>query len=152
MNSSIEIAEAAKLAQKLVDRTAEGKLPWEAAGALSMAMVSPESAFSATRFATRLEPNLKATVGKNGSDHLVFSLIENVESSGAGSPLAIPFLREKSLIDITVEADPPYGYGSPQEKHLTGLLVDLYGLARRSALKIDTSVEKALSYLDRIAG
>jgi len=34
---------------------------------------------------------------------------------------------------------------------LNGLLVDLYALARRSALKIDGSVEKALNYLDKLA-
>jgi hypothetical protein len=39
-----------------------------------------------------------------------------------------------------------------EEKQLTELLVDLYGLARRSALKIDGSVQKALTYLDQLAG
>ena len=144
MNSSIEIAEAAKLAQKLIDRTVEGKIRWEPAEA----KMSPEPALTATVFATRLEPNLRATVGKSGGEHLAFSLVENPAEDFASMTTS----REKVVIDVAVERDPPYGYDSKQDKLLATLLVDLYGLARRSALKIDASVEKALSYLDRIAG
>jgi len=147
MNSSIEMAEAAKLAQKLIDRTIEGKLYWEAVELLMHAM-SQEPPLAATTFSTRLEPNLRATVGKSGGEHLAFSLVENPAEDFASMTTS----REKVVIDVAVERDPPYGYDSKQDKLLATLLVDLYAVARRSALKMDTSVEKALSYLDRIAG
>ena len=151
MNSSIEIAEAAKLAQKLIDRTVEGKLFWEA---VEIAGMSVQARFYEDRFSTRLEPNLRATVSQSGRENLSFSLVENPESRDLISmvPSSLSPSREKVVIDVSIEKDPPYGYSTPQEKLLAGLLVDLYGLARRSALKMDASVERVLSYLDRIAG
>ena len=98
-----------------------------------------------------LEPNFRATVGKSGSDVLRFSLVENPQVNTMVAAVLNSY-REKVVIDVTVEEAPPDGHSSSQEKHLATLLVDLYGLARRSALKIEESVEKALSYLDRIAG
>ena len=153
MNSSIEISEAAKLAQKLIDRTSEGRVHWstiEMVGTLQHAM-SKEPAIYEDRFDTRLEPNLRASVCQIGSDYLEFSLIETSEGNGAPSVFTnLP--KETVVIDVHVEKNPPYGYDSQQEKYLAALLIDLYGLARRSALKMDASVEKALGYLDRIAG
>jgi len=67
MNSSIEITEAVKLAKKLIDRTREGRLAWEASGIL----LKP--------FTTTLEGNLKAAVSltKSGQNELLeFSLVE----------------------------------------------------------------------------
>jgi hypothetical protein len=58
---------------------------------------------------------------------------------------------DKEVLSVSVEKDPSFGYDTVEDKQLAGLLIDLYKLARRSALKIDGSVEKALSYLDRIA-
>jgi hypothetical protein len=143
MNSSIEVVEAAKLAQKLLDRTLEGKLSWEISyeGLLRPINVSGEPDMSATRFSTRLEPNFGARVSRFGSN-VAFVLVLDPEAE---------LLVEKKLIDLTVEVDPSYGYDSREEKNLASLLVDLYTVARRSALKIDASVEKALSYLDQIA-
>lgn len=148
MNSSIEIAEAVKLTFKLIDRTREGRLTWEADGILR-SMVGPTDISGATAFTTSLEGNLKATVStKQGQDEqLAFSLVEfNPRRTllTGGEP-------DKEVLSVSVEKDPSYGYDTVQEKQLAGLLVDLYGLARRSALKLDQSVEKALSYLDRIA-
>jgi hypothetical protein len=144
MNSQIEITEAAKLAEKLLDRTLEGKLSWEAEIPViaSMPMIS-----IAKSFTTRLEPNLKATVSQRGEDTLDFSLVEE-----AVQRLMIKPDIDKVVVSVSVEKDPPYGYDTPQEKHLAGRLVDLFSVARRSALKIDASVEQALSYLDRLAG
>lgn len=154
MNSSIEIVEAAKLAEKLIARTREGRLPWEVTGIMA-ADVSGAAAFTTT-----LEGNLKADVSivRRGQDEqLTFSLVE-VDPRRLGEHDLISIVGgneswtpDKEVLNVAVEKDPSYGYDSVDEKQLAGLLVDLYRLARRSALKIDGSVEKALSYLDRIA-
>jgi len=122
----------------------------------------------AKAFTTNLEGNLKATVSivKPEQDtQLAFSLIEfdpRRVTSIAGilydkSPMP-PAIRgneslnpDKEVLSVSVEKDPSYGYDTPDERNLARLLIDLYGLARRSALKIDGSVEKALTYLDKIA-
>lgn len=148
MNSSIEIAEAVKLVDKLIARTREGKLPWEAAGIMRTIKGSTDLS-GATSFTTALEGNLKATVSIEKPEQdtqLVFSLVE----SDLGRTL-LTGGPDKEVLGVTVEKDPSYGYDTKEEKQLAGQLVDLYRLARRSALKIDGSVEKALSYLDKIA-
>jgi hypothetical protein len=165
MNSSIEIAEAVKLADKLIDRTREGKLTWEAAGDLRN-LEGPTDLSEATAFTTSLEGNLKATVStthQRQDAQLVFSLVEFspaerigiIEYDKSPKPPAKGWNEsshpDKEVLRVSVEKDPSYGYDTVQEKQLAGLLIDLYGLARRSALKLDQSVEKALSYLDKIA-
>ena len=154
MNSSIEISEAVKLARKLIDRTREGRLPWEADGIL-LKIGATTDLSGATAFTTTLEGNLKAKVSimKLGQDEfLAFSLVE-FDPRGHGSALlaSVDANPDKDVLSVGVEKDPSFGYDSVEERQLAGLLTDLYGLARRSALKIDGSVEKALSYLERIA-
>jgi|GEM_PF-5139847 hypothetical protein len=152
MNSSIEIAEAVKLADKLIARTREGKLTWEADGILR-SIIGPTDVSVATAFTASLEGDLKATVSttKQGQDEqLVFNLVEGSFPSLAAS-LVGPVPLRKDVLSVSVEKNPSYGYDTVEEKQLAGFLVDLYGLARRSALQLDQSVEKALSYLDRIA-
>lgn len=142
MNSSIEITEALKLVDKLIDRTREGRLQWEVAGT--------DDQWGAIAFTTALEGNLKATVSvvKPVQDtQLAFSLVE-FDTRGT---LLTGIEPNKEVLSVSVEKDPSYGYDTKQEKQLAGLLIDLYGLARRSALKIDSSVQKALTYLDKIA-
>ncbi len=149
MNSSIEIAEALKLAKKLIDRTREGRVQWEADGPRLMTGSADQS--GATGFTTLLEGDLKAKVStmKQGQDEmLAFSL---VEFSTRGNLLAAPVIPDKDVLSVVVERDPSFGYDSAEERLLAGLLIDLYSLARRSALKIDGSVEKALTYLDKLA-
>ena len=149
MNSSIEIAEAMKLAKKLIERTREGRVQWEADGPRLMAATTDPS--GATAFITLLEGDLKAKVStmKQGPDEmLAFSL---VEFSARGNLVAAPIIPDKDVLSVGVEKDPSFGYDSAEERHLAGLLIDLYSLARRSALKIDGSVEKALTYLDKLA-
>jgi hypothetical protein len=142
MNSSIEMTEAVKLADKLIARTREGKLPWETAGITDL--------LGANAFTTTLEGNLKATVSivKPEQDpQVAFSLVE----SDPRRTLLTRSEPDKEVLSVSVEIDPPLGYDTKDEKHLAGLLIDLCGLARRSALKIDGSVQKALTYLDKIA-
>jgi hypothetical protein len=144
MNSSIEMTEAVKLANKLIDRTREGKLHWEASGIMST------NVSGATAFTTALEGNLESTVSivnPEQDSQLAFSLIEVIPG---WTPLS-HVERNKEVLCVSVEKDPPLGYDTKDERHLAGLLMDLYGLARRSALKIDGSVQKALTYLDKIA-
>jgi hypothetical protein len=155
MNSSIEITEAVKLAQKLIDRTREGRLTWEAAGILR-SIVGATDISGAKAFTTTLEGNLKATVSltKSGQNELLdFSLIEfdPRRYDRIAMPGDEPTNPDKDVLSVSVEKDPSFGYDTTDEMRLNGLLVDLYALARRSALKIDGSVERALSYLDRIA-
>jgi hypothetical protein len=149
MNSSIEMTEAVKLADKLIARTREGRLPWEAAGIIPKALTITDVS-GAKAFTTTLEGNLRATVSitKLGQDEqLAFSLMEFEPKKDAIWAES----TAKEVLSVSVEKDPPLGYDTSDERYLAGLLIDLYGLARRSALKIDGSVEKALTYLDRIA-
>lgn len=152
MNSSIEIAEAIKLAEKLIARTNEGRLVWKTSGTMA------EEGWGAAHFETTLEGNLRASVSEEGDgQRLRFSLLECAPSSESilagilGGPATVPQDPEKVVIDVSIEKDPSYGFDTPNDKHLAGLLMDLFGLARRSALKITGSVERALTYLDRIA-
>jgi hypothetical protein len=62
-----------------------------------------------------------------------------------------PTNPDNDVLRVSIEKDPSFGYDTADEMRLNGLLVDLYALARRSALKIDGSVEKALNYLDKLA-
>jgi hypothetical protein len=149
MNSSIEMTEAVKLADKLIARTREGRLQWEAPG-IMQSLVGITDVSGVTTFATTLEGNLKATVSivkPERDPQVAFSLAE----SDPRRTLLTGSEPDKEVLSVSVEMDPSLGYDTKDEKQLAGLLIDLYGLARRSALKIDGSVQKALSYLDRIA-
>lgn len=148
MNSSIEVSEAIKLAEKLIQRTGEGRLVWEAID------VEEGSAWTPTQFKTTLEGNLRATISSSDRGELKFSLIEFDASftSELSSLLSGSVYKpDKEILNVSVEKDPDYGYDTQNEKQLASLLVDLHGLARRSALRVAGGVEKALSYLDRIA-
>ncbi|MDR3725315.1 MAG: hypothetical protein P4K83_12635 [Terracidiphilus sp.] len=160
MNSQIEITEAAKLVEKLLDRTLEGKLPWELAdpslGSAGHSDTS-NSPVELDRYSARLrDPSQRAVIEQRADGFLVFSLIEHDlgwEDQSIKRALAGPLPpKDRTVLQVSVEKEPSYGYDTMQESHLASLLVDLYGVARRSALKIDASVEKALSYLDRLAG
>jgi len=85
---------------------------------------------------------------------LVFSLVEfDPQWQSSMSLIAsVNAKPDKEILSVSIEKDPSFGYDTPDEMRLNGLLVDLYALARRSALKLEGSVEKALTYLDRIAG
>ncbi len=147
MNSSIEVSEAVTLAQKLIQRTLDGRLSWEADDVENLVFVP-------TQFTTVLEGNLRATVSCAMNGDLSFSLVEFDASLGSilGNTISgQPRNPNKDVLSVSVEKDPAYGYDTPEEKQLASLLVDLHGLARRSALKVAGSVERALTYLDRIA-
>ncbi len=161
MNSSIEIAEAVKLAKKLIERTREGRLHWEADGILRN-VIGTTDLSGATAFTTTLEGNLKATISiflqrmasLEQMEEMTLSLVEfdpRWLTPGASLIADNSWAKDKEVLSVSVEKDPSFGYDTVEERQLAGLLIDLYGLARRSALKIDGSVEKALTYLDRIA-
>jgi hypothetical protein len=57
----------------------------------------------------------------------------------------------KTVLQVSIEKNPSYGYDTQEELDLSKLLVNLYELARRSAYQIDASVGKAISYLDKLA-
>jgi hypothetical protein len=144
MNSSIEVSEAVTLAEKLIQRTKDGRLAWDANCIENQGPLAP------THFTTVLEGNLRATVSCTTNGDLNFSLVEF--NTTVTNPLSgVEDYSEKEVLRVSVEKDPAYGYDTPGEKQLASLLVDLHGLARRSALKVAGSVERALTYLDRIA-
>jgi hypothetical protein len=105
MNSSIEISEAVKLARKLIDRTREGRLPWEAN---LLPMMAPHTDLSgATAFTTTLEGNLKAkvSISRLGQDEqLAFSLIEFDPRATLLTSAA-----DKEVLSVSVEKDPSFG-------------------------------------------
>jgi hypothetical protein len=148
MNSSIEISDSLNLAHKLIDRTRDGKVSWEANSGL-LRSIGPTDVSGATAFSTTLEGNLKAEVSlskRNQDELLEFSLVEFVPNL-----LAHASTPDKEVLKVLVEKDPSFGFDSPSERELSKALVDLYSLARRSALKIEGSVQKALTYLDKLA-
>ncbi len=120
-----------------------------------MKVLSPTDLSGATAFSTTLEGNLKAKVrpASWGKMSIWDSLSLSSIHGGHSSTLLVSADTnpDKEVLSVSVEKDPSFGYETVDEKQLAGLLIDLYKLARRSALKIDGSVEKALSYLDRIA-
>ena len=153
MNSSIEITEAVKLAKKLIDRTREGKITWDVDETL-VSMAGTTDLSGSTVFTTILEGNLKAKVSivkQRQNELFAFSLVE-FDPSSRNLLSSIKAKSDNEVLSVSVEKDPSFGYDTPEEMRLNGLLVDLYALARRSALRIEGSVEKALTYLDRIAG
>jgi hypothetical protein len=155
MNSSIEISDSLNLAHKLIDRTRDGKVSWEASG-IGMSVFSPTDVSGATAFSTTLQGNLRAEVSlskQNQDELLEFSLVEFVpfEITPATNLLAHVSTPDREILRISVEKDPSFGFDSPSERELSRVLLDLYSLARRSALKIEGSVQKALTYLDKLA-
>lgn len=146
MNFSVEMKQTATLAKKLIARTQEGKIAWEAKPLIMMSAVTPD-VFKSTRFVAFLENALSATIIFEEKDKLAFIsflLIERVDAD-------LMTAREKELLSVRVDVDPPYGFDTAEQKQLSKTLVELYELARRSALKIDASVNKALEYLDKLA-
>ncbi len=155
MNSSIEISDSLNLAHKLIDRTRDGKVSWEPRGMLMKAF-SQTDVSGATAFSTTLEGNLRAEVSlskRNQDELLEFSLVEFVPSAitPTSNLLAHVSTPDREILRVSVEKDPSFGFDSTSERELSKALVDLYSLARRSALKIEGSVQKALTYLDKLA-
>jgi hypothetical protein len=143
------------LAYKLIDRTRDGKVSWEASGILMKAF-DPTDLSGATAFSTTLEGNLRADVSltKRGDEEfLQFSLVEFVpHGTDLISVIALGSSKpDQEILSVSVEKDPSFGFDSPSERELSRALVDLYSLARRSALKIEGSIQKALTYLDKLA-
>jgi hypothetical protein len=162
MNSQIELTESAVLVNKLIDRTLERKLKWQVADpSLVVAGHSEVSTDSVEleRFSAQLLiPSQQAVIGQRKDGFLEFSLIQRdprwSDSSIAAAVLGFdpPLAQDKTVLQVSIEKDPSYGYDSKEEANLSKLLVNLYELARRSAYQIDASVGRAISYLDELAG
>ena len=162
MNSQIELSESTTLASKLIERTQEKKLKWQIAdpslGSAGHPKTSDEPV-ELNRFSAQLlDPGQQAVIGQREDGFLQFSLIEHDPRWSSQDFLTAvvgfepPLAPDKTVLEVSIETNPSYGFDTKQEKYLASLLVDLYGLARRSALRIDANVERALSYLDRLAG
>jgi hypothetical protein len=152
MNSQIELTESVLLVNKLIDRTRERKLSWKE-------RISIESNKS-SEFYAQLDPSQEAVISQleHNINILEFSLNEHdprwSESPVAGSLCHLPdntWLPNRTVLQVSIEKNPPYGYDTQEESDLSKLLVNLYELARRSAYQIDASVGKAINYLDKLA-
>jgi len=162
MNSQIELTESVILANKLIDRTRERKLKWQVAepslGCAGRPDTSAESVELDRFSAPLLDPGQQAVIAQRTDGFLEFSLIEQDPRWANQSVLnAIvgfdpPLSPDKTVLQVSVEKDPSYGYDTQEESDLSKLLVNLYELARRSAFQIDASVGKAINYLDQLAG
>jgi hypothetical protein len=146
MNSQIELAESVTLVNKLIDRTRERRLTWR---------VHPPTESNVTScFSTQLDPSQMAVIGQRDDGFLEFSLIEH--DPKWSEPMAALLAKDtwsptKTVLQVSIEKDPSYGYDTQEESDLSKLLVNLFELARRSAYQIDASVGKAISYLDKLA-
>ena len=161
MNTQIEFAESVTLVRKLIDRTRETKLSWQLADAsLGLCGINTTSTESEVtrRFAAQLDSGQYAVVGQREDGVLDFSLIEHdsrwEDNSFATKVLGFnpPLSPDLTLIRVSIERDPPFGFDTQEESDLSKLLVNLHELARRSAFQIDAGVGKAISYLDQLAG
>ncbi|MGA2539649.1 MAG: hypothetical protein ABSF53_26815 [Terracidiphilus sp.] len=162
MNSQIELAESITLVSKLIDRTRERKLKWQLADpSLGFAgnKDTPVETGEVSRFsAPLLDPSQQAVIGQRENGLMDFSLIEHDPRWQDQSILTAiagfvpPLVPDRTVLQVSIERDPPYGFGTQAEADLAKLLANLFELARRSAFQIDSSVGKAISYLDRIAG
>lgn len=162
MNSEIEFTESVTLARKLIDRTRERKLKWQIAepslGSAGRPDASAEPA-ELNRFSAQLpDPSQQAVICAREDGILDFSLIEHDPRWGEQSILTAiagfdpPLIPDRTVLRVSIERDPAYGFGTQEEADLSKLLLNLYELARRSAYQIDASVSKAISYLDELAG
>jgi hypothetical protein len=162
MNSQIELTESVTLVSKLIDRTRERKLKWDIAEpSLGFAGNTDTSVepVELDRFAARLlDPSQQAVIGQRDDGFLDFSLIEHDPRWQDQSILTAiegfvpPLVPDRTVLRVCIERDPSYGFDTQAEADLAKLLANLYELARRSAYQIDSSVGKAINYLDRIAG
>lgn len=162
MNSQIELSESVTLVRKLIDRTREGKLKWQLAEpSLGFAGHTdlPDESDQATRFSARLlDPNQQVVIGERENRILEFSLIEHDPRWSDQSVFTAivcfdpPLVPDKTVLQVSVEKDPSYGYDTQEEADLSVLLMNLYELARRSTYQIDASIGKAINYLDELAG
>jgi hypothetical protein len=130
-NSSYVILESFCLATKLQARTEEGKVFWhESAGSSPAAEI--------------LETELKDKVIVRVSSNTLFvSLKVLIQDSAA---------QERTILDLSLEHEPEFGYQAPVEEPLYRKLIRLHELARRSAFKIDQNLANARHYLASLAG
>lgn len=146
MNSQIELTESVTLVNKLIERTRERRLSWKAR--------TPIESNETSGFSAQLDPSQEAVIGQREEGFLEFSLTEHDPQWSepmAGLLANDTWLPTRTVLQVSVEKDPPYGYDTQEEADLSKLLVNLYELARRSAYQIDASVGKAISYLDKLA-
>ena len=150
------------LVSKLIDRTLERKLKWQVAEpSLGSAGNSDKSVESVelNRFSAQLlDPSQQAVIGQREDALLEFSLIEHDPRWSDNSILTAvagfvpPLVPDRTVLQVSIEKDPAYGFDTQQVADLSKLLANLYELARRSAYQIDASVGRAINYLDQLAG
>jgi len=96
---------------------------------------------------------LRATVSQSST--FDFTLVEfdpRFESEIDALVAGESRIPDKTVLDVSIETNPAYGYDTIEEKKLAESLRDMLVLARRSALDVNSSMQRALSYLDKIAG
>lgn len=146
MNSQIELTESVTLVNKLIDRTREHRLSWKTR--------TPIEPNDTSGFSAQLDPSQEAVIVQHEDGFLEFSLTEHDarwSQPMAGLLANDTWLPTRTVLQVSIEKDPPYGYDTQEESDLSKLLANLYEFARRSAYQIDASVGKAISYLDKLA-
>jgi hypothetical protein len=130
-NSTHAILESFCLVTKLQARTEEGKIFWQ-----ESARSSPDAEI--------LEVELKdKVIVRVSSDSLLVSLKVLIKNNAT---------QERSILDLSLEHDPEFGYQAPVEAPLYRKLIRVHDLARRSAFKIDQNLASTRHYLESLAG
>ena len=130
-NSPHVILESFCLVTKLEARTEEDKILWQ-----ESACSSPDSEV--------LETELKDKVIVRVSSNTLFvSLKVLIQDSAA---------QERTILDLSLEHDPEFGYRAPVETPLYRKLIRVHELARRSVFKIDQNLANTRQYLASLAG
>lgn len=134
-NTPFAVSEATSLVTKLIARSEEGKIPWE-----EDLEIDPDMSGGAEGFKAALGNHLKVRVASDKS-LILFQL--RLES---------PLDPYRTMLSVSLEHDPKFGFDLTGENVLHGALIELHELARRSALKVDENLAQARDLLERLAG
>jgi len=129
-NTAYSISESSTLVASLIARSEEGKINWEEA------RYSPPNTEG---YEAPLEGDLEVRVW---SDRSVISF--GLGLKNATGP-------DRTLLSVSLDHDPKFGYDIPGEYELHESIVRLHELARRAALKVDQNLASARDFLARLA-
>lgn len=133
-NTAYAISESSSLVPKLLARTEENKITWSDQSDFFPAAEAAEV------FEAELEDDVKVTIS-SAPKAITFAVALKRMAGG-----------DRSLLSVSLEHDPSFGYDLPGESELHESLIQLHELARRSALKVDQNLARARDFLERLAG
>lgn len=121
-----DLVEYSPIVRKLLERTKQGRVQWQ--GGLG--------AFSCTLGSEKKENSLEFTLSTAATSLINYDVRFLVMTDVNGNEL---FRVEASDLPT-----------SPQEEEMSGLIYELYDLARKQALKVDEKLGLASNLLDRV--